>query len=1536
MDYLRQGQKGQGRGPARSSTVSGPNYRSTPGSTPPNHARQSFGHDRVDGDGDAKDFRRVTSSASHRAEGSRANFGSLFRASRKKASNGSGELTPPPMSASPGGARRGSHDSVQSSDRGSDARSIGSTSRGAGGSMRSFVGGISRRLKQTFRHPDYFQDEGAWDGAQWSPAGSSTTAPHGDLAYHHYDGVSERDGPTLPLPPTTPQSRSHNSSDRTLAPLNDDEAIPADELFSVLYDTPHSKAFGAVGQQGFDLPPIPTSASLSNQPVPVIYVGPTSPPVLPLFSPQSPMGFSPLEQTVPDLLSETSTMPTLPRSSSRPHKRPEKEQLSVISPISPSFSFTTSPVSPNIDEFTGSATPPITFEPISLGPFTGPPTLPLPPPHDASFNLFNTEPAEKPSEQVDGKVADKLVSSRTSSAPSAPDMHADPQTPPFNTAPRTPTSFATLGRSLSVRSPKSTAAIQQVVQANVAQSAARAGGNVASASHLFWVPAHVSAVDEGIVGGDFKAWVGAAKAGRVASLPPGELSLEDVTPTSQFFDTDAKQPTDDASPSRRTTLSRTSSISRSKSFKDRHVVITPDNLDEVLRDFPGDVATGNGPVIAPHPAVAGLIASEARDELTPRGTGKSSPRGSLRRPSPIRARVTESPTDAAGPVLLMSESAPPAETKALPDLPSSPVAPLRSSSLARPRASGSPISSGPGLAATLMRQGSLIQLPAPSDPAALDVALDEALTQIKKDPASAVVLPPPEIDDEEARAVVYAAMEAIEAAAWVDATIIGSDSELAVGEPGLVSSEGVATMRRRKRRAVVGVGEGDGDGGEPLDQLSRRSSEDDGPASSERSRSWGSRSSSELFSRNALMTGAPPSPPSPATGARASTPPRPPPVPLPGRPVPDALDESDSESVYSDGSSVASGRASEDSGVFDPFADLRDLQASGGRRAASSGPESLTELTPVIIPSRTVPAATMAPQTNQELEALPSPSVRRPNKRASVRSLQSPSPSSGEDRPAEPSSARPLSSSSSWSWLAGWMPGGSSVKTKKGGSVASTDDGPTATATSPTPQGDASRPRTAAVGKRSRLFGGSMGGDAAAVESRSETRRRPGTASRSSVGADDDDDDGPLDGFPRFPLQVEKSIYRMSHVKLAQDRRPLLEQVEISNLMLFILSVHADVTLNRQGPRGRKKKKGKRNRKKGGQAQPTAPAGGGGAASAPVEDNVLEFSKTPGRSSRPAMPSAPLVDLSQPSTFGLDTGGGGGLRPQQMAPVQTLMSAPAPLMSAPAPSPVSPAPPLLLAPPPSQIPPGLPVRLPPVLPPGAVLGPPPPMAAFFSGGGPGPGPRGPVAGVAAAGGPPRLGIPGPPPLDLLMRGRPAPPPAGVLGIPGMPPVLLQPGLGAGPVPPPPPLASRGPVSPPAGYPLSPHLPDVALPPETDSDTGPAAPRGGGGRNMDLFLAVMGDDADSDGGSDGHRPQRTSGDGARKILPIGGGGGGRGAGKRASSRAGVGSGGGRAGRSFVAGSSAGARNGGGGGGGGGSGGADEDDVPLGMLQATRAR
>ncbi|OAJ41217.1 hypothetical protein BDEG_24851 [Batrachochytrium dendrobatidis JEL423] len=60
----------------------------------------------------------------------------------------------------------------------------------------------------------------------------------------------------------------------------------------------------------------------------------------------------------------------------------------------------------------------------------------------------------------------------------------------------------------------------------------------------------------------------------------------------------------------------------------------------------------------------------------------------------------------------------------------------------------------------------------------------------------------------------------------------------------------------------------------------------------------------------------------------------------------------------------------------------------------------------------------------------------------------------------------------------------------------------------------------------------------------------------------------------RLPSDDEKNIYKLSHMKLAQLGRPLEHQVAISNLMMYILSVHADVTLKRRGPRVRGLRKG--------------------------------------------------------------------------------------------------------------------------------------------------------------------------------------------------------------------------------------------------------------------------------------------------------------------------------------------------------------------------
>lgn len=43
--------------------------------------------------------------------------------------------------------------------------------------------------------------------------------------------------------------------------------------------------------------------------------------------------------------------------------------------------------------------------------------------------------------------------------------------------------------------------------------------------------------------------------------------------------------------------------------------------------------------------------------------------------------------------------------------------------------------------------------------------------------------------------------------------------------------------------------------------------------------------------------------------------------------------------------------------------------------------------------------------------------------------------------------------------------------------------------------------------------------------------------------------------YTRYPIHIERAVYRLSHIKLANPRRPLYEQVLISNLMFWYLSV---------------------------------------------------------------------------------------------------------------------------------------------------------------------------------------------------------------------------------------------------------------------------------------------------------------------------------------------------------------------------------------------
>ena len=60
--------------------------------------------------------------------------------------------------------------------------------------------------------------------------------------------------------------------------------------------------------------------------------------------------------------------------------------------------------------------------------------------------------------------------------------------------------------------------------------------------------------------------------------------------------------------------------------------------------------------------------------------------------------------------------------------------------------------------------------------------------------------------------------------------------------------------------------------------------------------------------------------------------------------------------------------------------------------------------------------------------------------------------------------------------------------------------------------------------------------------------------SRSKAGLATQEPPGQM-GYARYPIHVERAVYRLSHIKLANPRRPLHEQVLISNLMFWYLGV---------------------------------------------------------------------------------------------------------------------------------------------------------------------------------------------------------------------------------------------------------------------------------------------------------------------------------------------------------------------------------------------
>jgi Activator of mitotic machinery Cdc14 phosphatase activation C-term len=64
----------------------------------------------------------------------------------------------------------------------------------------------------------------------------------------------------------------------------------------------------------------------------------------------------------------------------------------------------------------------------------------------------------------------------------------------------------------------------------------------------------------------------------------------------------------------------------------------------------------------------------------------------------------------------------------------------------------------------------------------------------------------------------------------------------------------------------------------------------------------------------------------------------------------------------------------------------------------------------------------------------------------------------------------------------------------------------------------------------------------------------------------------PLSLPGRLEPDIEKRMYALAHVKLSKKGRELRQQVLISNFMVYVISVHADVTIRGRGPRRRRRR----------------------------------------------------------------------------------------------------------------------------------------------------------------------------------------------------------------------------------------------------------------------------------------------------------------------------------------------------------------------------
>ncbi|ORX39347.1 hypothetical protein BD324DRAFT_649424 [Kockovaella imperatae] len=100
-----------------------------------------------------------------------------------------------------------------------------------------------------------------------------------------------------------------------------------------------------------------------------------------------------------------------------------------------------------------------------------------------------------------------------------------------------------------------------------------------------------------------------------------------------------------------------------------------------------------------------------------------------------------------------------------------------------------------------------------------------------------------------------------------------------------------------------------------------------------------------------------------------------------------------------------------------------------------------------------------------------------------------------------------------------------------------------------------------------------------------------------------------FNSFARYPIHVERAVYRLSHIKLANARRPLYEQVLISNLMFWYLGVIGRNVAEEKKANGEEEKaQAKQPVAKG---TPPRPIDSGSAGVAPVREPIREPVREP-------------------------------------------------------------------------------------------------------------------------------------------------------------------------------------------------------------------------------------------------------------------------------------------------------------------------------------